>query len=65
MAKTKTNVSASYSVNARVFKAKQERRIEKANYSPSRKLETVKKLQDTARSLQSAELVEKGRIVKG
>lgn len=48
--------------NYRVFEAKKQRRIEKANLPPARKLETVTKLRDTARSLRSAELIEKGQI---
>jgi hypothetical protein len=63
MAKTKIVVKEPYSANARVFEAKKQRRIEKANYAPARKLETVTKLRDTARSLRSAKLVKKGKVV--
>ena len=51
--------------NKRVLDAKAERRIEKASYSPSVKIAIVKKLRDNSRSLKSAKLVNKGKVVIG
>lgn len=64
MAKTKITVNRSQEVNARVYAAKLERRIEKSNHSASKKIETVSKLRETATSLGSAKLVKTGRIVR-
>lgn len=66
MAKTKTVITSKFhAVNAGSFKAKEQRRIEKANYSPVEKMEIVEKLRDTARALRSAKLVKKGAVVRG
>ncbi|MFN0141338.1 MAG: hypothetical protein ACKVQW_14785 [Pyrinomonadaceae bacterium] len=64
MAKTQANVKEGYSANARVYAAKQERRIEKANYPLAQKIAVTTKLRNTASSLRSAKLVQKGKIVK-
>jgi hypothetical protein len=63
MAKTKITVDRSQEVNARVYAAKLERRIEKSNGSASHKIKTVSKLRETAKSLGCAKLVKTGRIV--
>ena len=51
--------------NKRVLDAKAERRIEKAAYPPSVKMSIIKKLRDNSRSLKSANLVNKGKVVIG
>ena len=64
MAKTQTRVKEPYSANTRVFEAKAERRIEKSNYPPAKKIAATTKIRDTARSLRSATLIEKGKVVR-
>ncbi len=63
MAKTQANVKEPYSPNTRVLAAKLERRLEKSNYSPAKKIEIATKLRDTERSLRSASLIEKGKVI--
>lgn len=51
--------------NEQVFAAKEQRRIEKANYPVEKKLEIVEKLRDTARDLRlNSRIVKRGQVIK-
>jgi hypothetical protein len=65
MAKSQAVVAKQYSANSRAFQAKEQRRLEKANYSPMKKMEIVTKLRDTTREIKNARLIKKGEIVRG
>lgn len=65
MAKSKTTVATTASINARAFAAKERRRIEKANYPPEVKMEIVEKLRDATRELRTkAQLIKRGKVDK-
>lgn len=65
MAKSQAAVAKKYSANTKAFKAKERRRLEKAGYSPIKKMEVVTKLRNATRKIQSAKLVKKGEVVRG
>jgi hypothetical protein len=63
MGKTQPNLETPVErSNRRVFEAKERRRLEKAAYSPEKKMAIVKKLRDNSRSLKSAKLVAPGKV---
>lgn len=66
MAKTQAKIKVSYSLNAKAFAAKEQRRYEKAQYSPERKMELVQKLRDIGRELRAhSQIITRGKAEKG
>jgi len=64
MEKSKT-VETTASLNARAFAAKKQRRIEKARYSPERKMEIVESLRKATRELRTkSQIIKRGEIDK-
>jgi len=64
MEKTKT-LETTASLNARAFTAKKQRRMEKARYSPERKMEIVENLRKATRELRTkSQIIKRGEIDK-
>ena len=64
MAKVETTLESPASLsNKKVFEAKERRRLDKAGYSPMKKMAIVKKLRDNSRRLKASKLLKKSRVI--
>jgi hypothetical protein len=62
---SRSDVRSTRVINLKALIAKEERRLERANYSVERKLETVQRLKEATRELRSNTfIVQKGSIIR-